>query len=470
MADGAGLLDIVADHQAALTMVLSEAWTPEETLGWLKASEEILAESLGAFEMAHRGFQEANDSLLRMNEDLARQVTERLRAEEVARRAEEDAQRANMAKSEFLSRMSHELRTPLNAVLGFGQLLEMDSLDEEQRESVEQILKAGRHLLELINEVLDISRIETGQMALSVEPVQVDEAVGEAVALIRPLADEHGVKLTMEVHDVGYFLADRQRVKQVLLNLLSNGVKYNRSGGTVSVRCVYGRADEVRIEVGDDGPGIAPEDLSRLFLPFERLGAEATDVEGTGLGLAVSKRLAEAMAGDLDVDSVVGAGSVFGLRLPLAREPEVQLHAIEENASIGSESRTELRNLLYIEDNAPNLRLVERVLGRKEGYRLRWATEGILGLELAREHLPDLILLDVNLPDMSGTEVLRQLSSDARTKGIPVVVISADATRERGRQLLALGASAYLTKPIDIRRLIQVIDEALQGPGRDRPG
>src|SRR5439155_26267997 len=251
---------------------------------------------------------------------VGRDISDRKRSEEAleqaraaAERAMEEAERANRAKSEFLSRMSHELRTPLNAILGFGQLLDLGTLDEEQRESVEQILKGGRHLLDLINGVLDIARIETGRIPLSVEPVAADEVASEVVDLIRPLAAERGVEVRFEDLDVEWIMADRQRVKQVLLNLLSNGVKYNRAGGTVVLRGRRAPGDRVAIEVSDNGPGIAPADVARLFVPFERLGAESTGIEGTGLGLALSKRLAEAMGGTLEVESVAGQGCTFSL-------------------------------------------------------------------------------------------------------------------------------------------------------------
>ncbi len=392
-----------------------------------------------------------------------KQVEEQLhRARNEAERAREEAERANRAKSEFLSRMSHELRTPLNAVLGFGQLLEMDNLNEEQQESVGQILKGGRHLLDLINEVLDIARIEVGRIALSLEPVAVDEAVLGAVDLIRPLATERGVRLGTEIPvSPGYVTADRQRLKQVLLNLLSNAVKYNRPGGSVAVRCVPASGGWARVEVADDGSGIAPEYMSRLFVPFERLGAETSGVEGTGLGLALSKRLVEVMGGTLEVDSAPGRGSTFSVSLPVAEGPESRLERGGTKGLVLAALNGE-GTILHIEDNPANLKLIERILSGLRGVRLLSAMQGSLGLDMARQYRPDVILLDLNLPDMHGQELLGLLRSDPRTRDIPILVISADATSEQLRKLRSAGAKAYLTKPLDVQRFLHVVEEALR--------
>jgi signal transduction histidine kinase len=323
LAAGVGILRMVSEQQEALAMLLSRSWTPDESVRVIKASQELLAECLGPFEMAHRGFQEANASLLQVNADLERQVRERERAEADARAAKDEAERANKAKSAFLARMSHELRTPLNAVLGFGQLLEVDHLSEEQRESVNQILKGGKHLLDLIKDALDIAGIEAGRISLRREPVLVGDAVTDALDLIQPLAADRGITFRAEVPaDFGYVLADRQRMTQVLLNLFSNADKYNRPNGVVTIGCRSGPTDWARIEVGDDGPGIAPQDMSRLFVPFERLGADGSGVEGTGLGLALSLDLARAMGGQLGVDSAPGEGSTFWFALPMASDDE----------------------------------------------------------------------------------------------------------------------------------------------------
>jgi PAS domain S-box-containing protein len=398
---------------------------------------------------------------------IATDITERKRAEEAAHRAKDEAERTNQAKSEFLSRMSHELRTPLNAILGFAQLLEMDHLDAGQIEGVQQILKGGKHLLDLINEVLDISRIEAGRLSLSPEPIRVTEVLGEALDLVRPIAAERSVRLEGAVPEAGHFhvLADRQRLKQVLLNLLANAVKYNREGGSVWVFCEEASEaskDLLRISVKDTGRGIRPEDIERLFAPFDRLGAEQTGVQGTGLGLALSKRLIEAMGGTVDVESAPGEGSTFSIELPLVEPPVVQFERMGEVDPAPASVLGEAATLLYVEDNLSNLRLIERILANRPQVKLLSAMQGRLGLDLARQHRPDLILLDLHLPDMSGEEVLHQLREDPRTRAIAVVVISADATPGQVSRLIDAGALAYLTKPLDVRRFLEVIDATLR--------
>ena len=384
------------------------------------------------------------------------------------REAQEAAEAANRAKSEFLSRMSHELRTPLNAILGFGQLLELDELGSDQREAVGQILKGGRHLLDLINEILDISRIETGNLALSPEAVSVADAVADVVTLMRPVADEHGVDLRSDFgagHSLSgaHVLADRQRVKQILLNLVANAVKYNREAGQVVVAVESAEAGALRISVTDTGPGIRAEDQARLFTPFERLGAEATGVEGSGVGLALCRRLAEAMHGSVGMRSDFGQGSCFWVELPLTEGPVERyerLHGSFRDDAVADEVGLERRpTVLYIEDNLSNLKLIERLLVHSGDVVLVPAMQGRLGLALAREHQPDVILLDLHLPDMRGDQVLTHLRGDPATADIPVVVLSADATPGQAERLLASGAAAYLTKPLDVRQLLDVLSE-----------
>jgi len=389
---------------------------------------------------------------LALVEDRTRQLEE----------ARAEAERASRAKSEFLSRMSHELRTPLNAILGFGQVLEFERLEADQRESVGYILKAGRHLLGLIDEVLDIARIEAGRLSLSLEPVQVKQVVDEARSMIRPLAAERNIRLQVEVPEDAdrYVLADRQRLKQVLLNLLSNAVKYNREGGEVIFSWEEAPGGRVRFAVADAGPGIPPEKVAQLFTPFERLGVEETGVEGTGLGLALSKALMEAMGGTMGVESAVGKGSVFWFELPQAEGPEAGVVREEEGVSALPPLRAG-STVLYVEDNLSNLRLIEHLLARRPGVKVLSAMQGRLGLDLAREHRPSLILLDLHLPDVPGIEVLRRLREDPRTREIPVVVISADASPGQHHRLLAAGAQDYLTKPIDVRKFLAIVDQTL---------
>lgn len=400
--------------------------------------------------------------LQRHAEELEQRVAQRTTELQEAVQA---ADRANQAKSEFLSRMSHELRTPLNAILGFAQLLEMDSLTPEQRESVGHVLKAGRHLLELINEVLDLARIEAGRLPISVEPVSLQTVVQESLDLVMLQATEANIEIHADAvssHDL-YVLADHQRLKQVLLNLLANAIKYNRNGGTVTVSGRQIPQDRIRIAVTDTGVGIAPERLARLFTPFERLGVEQTGVEGTGLGLTLSKRLVEAMGGTLGVESTAGRGSTFWVELPRAEDLPDRLERMSRSAPPRAElmASSKARVVLYIEDNLSNLKLLQRLLAHRPEVKLLPAMQGRMGLDLAREHQPDLILLDLHLPDMLGDEVLWKLQATPETSRIPVVVISADATAGQIDRLLAAGARAYLTKPLDVKKCLDLLDEIL---------
>ncbi|HEY9227224.1 MAG TPA: PAS domain S-box protein, partial [Gemmatimonadaceae bacterium] len=394
-----------------------------------------------------------------------RDVTERREAEEALRRAREVAEAASRAKSEFLSRMSHELRTPLNAILGFGQLMELEATSAIQRENADHVLKAGRHLLSLINEVLDITGIEAGRLRLSAEPVRVADAVREVFDLIGPLATARSIELGIEP-TVGerYVQADRQRLKQILLNLIANAVKYNREGGRAIVGCVDGPADSLRIVVADTGAGIHADKIGRLFTPFDRLGAEQQGVEGTGLGLALSKRLAEAMKGTIGVESQVGTGSEFWLELPKAEGQLERLHRLElESGAIDAAPATRRRvsKILYVEDNLSNLTLIQRVLARRRDVELIPCMQGGLALELARIHRPALVLLDLHLPDMSGEMVLSQLRQAGDCRDIPVIVLSADATQNQINRLLSSGVHAYITKPLDVKPFIETVDEIL---------
>jgi PAS domain S-box-containing protein len=410
-----------------------------------------------------------------------RDVTERKHAEEalreatqVAERARADAERANLAKSEFLSRMSHELRTPMNSILGFGQVLARAELRADQQKHVQHILKAGRHLLRLINEVLEIARIEAGRQSFSLEPVHVGTVIQEAIGLVRPMSEQYDVEVE-EGPGSGrdsFVHADRQRLTQVLLNLLSNAIKYNRAGGTVRLTCEEGDLAEdgepqVWLRVEDTGRGIPEARVHQLFTPFARLGAEQTEVEGTGLGLALSLRLAEAMGGTLELERSGAEGSVFRLGLHGAAHPLRRAEDSGMPAAAAEDAEHGMAQLLYIEDNLANLDLVETFLSTRPGWRLVPALQGRIGVELAREHRPDLVLLDLHLPDIGGEEVLRRLRADPRTAGIPVVIISADATRDSLERLRAAGADAYLTKPLDLDDFLATLETHLPtGGGR----
>ena len=408
---------------------------------------------------------EAQNSVERLAVALEERVIERTgeleEANQELRKAKEVAELANRAKSEFLSRMSHELRTPLNAILGFGQLLETSTLSPDDDESVQQILKGGRHLLDLINEVLDIARIESRRMSFSVEPVSVDDVLREVIDLILPLAAERGIELRMDSSDPARFvLADRQRLKQVMLNLVANAVKFNCEGGSVAVFCHHDNPGHLSIWVTDTGPGIAPEDRDRLFFPFDRLGVERAGVEGTGLGLALTKALIEGMNGSIGVESELGRGSTFWVSLPRADAPDTR---DEREPLSGRPVPLSLRGrtVLYIEDNPSNHTLMERVLADGLDVRLLTAMQGRMGFDLAQEHSPDLIVLDLHLPDISGEEVLSRLREDPATLETPVIVMSADGSPGQIGRLMSAGASGFLPKPLDLKLFLEAVAEVL---------
>jgi signal transduction histidine kinase/CheY-like chemotaxis protein len=372
---------------------------------------------------------------------------------------------ANEAKNEFLSRMSHELRTPLAAIMGFGELLMLSDLPEEKQRWVSQVFKASQHLLSLINEVLDLSQIESGQLSISPEPVPLTRVLEEALDLMRPVAESRGVAVhpPPTLARSSYLFADEQRLKQVLINLISNAIKYNRDGGDVRIAIDGVDSDRLRIAVEDTGDGIDEESQAKLFVPFERLSAAADGVEGTGLGLALSRTLVEAMGGSIGVESKPGVGSRFWIELARGEPAAVEAPTSEEHPLLAERTYARERTLLYIEDTIANVRLIEEILQSRPSIRLIPAMMGQLGLELAREHDPDLILLDLHLPDLNGEEVLAQLRADERTRDIPVIILTADATRRQLAALLAAGARDYLTKPIRVRGLLEVLDDFLDG-------
>ena len=392
-------------------------------------------------------------------------ITEQLRFQE-AERGRQLAESANRAKSDFLSRMSHELRTPLNAMLGFAQLLDLDRqprLATHQQGWVGQILQAGWHLLEMINDTLDLSRIEAGMLRLVLVPVALEPLVAHCVAMVGSAAQQRGI--TLQVHiadDASHALGDETRLKQVMLNLLSNAVKYNVAGGRVVVRSRRLDAQTLEIRVLDTGLGLDDAQMAELFQPFNRLGREHSDTEGTGIGLVISRRLAELMGGTLDAESVPGEGATFVLRLPLARLPAPKPGISPAPADDSDRYRYRHRTVHYVEDNETNVEVMRGILAQRPQVTLEVSTLGLDGLTAIRSHRPDLILLDMHLPDVDGLELLRQLQRDPACADIPIVVVSADATPTRIAEALAAGARHYLTKPLNLASFLGVLDDMLE--------
>jgi signal transduction histidine kinase/AmiR/NasT family two-component response regulator len=385
--------------------------------------------------------------------------------------ARDTAVQATQAKNTFLSSTSHELRTPLNSILGFAQLLQMSQLSDEDSDGVTRILGGGRHLLALINELIDIARIESGDLSLSVEPVLVRPLIEEAGQLMAPIAAERSIRIIQDcAHPALAARADRQRLSQVLVNLISNAVKYNHRDGSITISCRAEGTGQATIVVTDTGPGLSPENIERIFTPFERLGDEETAVEGTGIGLPLARSLTEAMGGQLTASSVQGQGAAFTVSLPRApdlvhvpapgRPPEPL--AAGPRAPAGASM-----SVLYVEDNPANVEVVSRFLHARPDARLTSAATGRAGLECAARDLPDIILLDLHLPDLHGDDVLSELRADPATAAIPVVVLSADASRGVIRRLLDGGALAYLTKPIELAELGELLDTfGARAPGQ----
>ena len=394
-------------------------------------------------------------------------ITEQVLRETALRQAKQEAEQANQAKSEFLSSMSHELRTPMNAILGFAQLLQLRrELTTEQQQDVAEILKAGRHLLELINEVLDLSRIEAGALSLSLEPVLCCEAIDESLALLQPMAEHHGILLREDPRKVCFvwFQADRTRLKQVLVNLISNAIKYNRPHGSVTLRMVSGSPGFARIEVSDTGYGIDEALLPLLFQPFQRLDAATRGIEGTGIGLAICKRLVESMGGTLGVESSPDIGSTFWLELPRIEPATPAAAHLTEMASPALPASMAAATLLYVEDNPANLRLVEQIVATRPHWRLLSASTPEIGLELIEVHANtlDVILLDIDLPGMNGYQMLKRLQDEPRTAAIPVLALSANAMPNDIRRGLAAGFLDYLVKPIEVPEFLRILDGLLE--------
>jgi CheY-like chemotaxis protein/anti-sigma regulatory factor (Ser/Thr protein kinase) len=404
----------------------------------------------------------------------ARDVTERKRFELTLQETNVElgsaiaaADKANLAKSNFLSSMSHELRTPLNAILGFAQLMESDSPlpTPSQKASIDQILQAGWYLLELINEILDLALIESGKFSISREPVSLDEIMVECQSMIEPQAKKRGIRMSFPRFAEPCFVsADRTRVKQIVINLLSNAIKYNQADGAVVVECTASPPDNIRISIRDTGAGLPPEKLAQLFQPFNRLGQEASAEEGTGIGLVVTKRLVELMGGMIGVESTVGVGSVFWAELNSAAAPSVTHDASEPAAfaQMQVKSGAPLRTLLYVEDNPANLKLVEQLIARRQDMRLLTAVNATLGIALARAAQPEVILMDINLPGMSGTEAMQLLHNDPATAHIPILALSANAIPHDIERGLEAGFFRYLTKPIKVNEFMEALDVALE--------
>ncbi len=402
----------------------------------------------------------------------ARDITERIILDKVLQdnnaeleSAKFMAEKANLAKSIFLSNMSHELRTPLNAILGFTQLLEAGSPPPTSAQVVrlQQINKAGWYLLELINEILDLALIESGRLSLSREPVSLNDILHECHGMIESQAQQRSIKLIFPQFDIPYFVsADRTRVKQVLTNLLTNAIKYNRIRGTVEVKCTS-TPDRVRVSIRDSGAGLAPEKLVQLFQPFNRLGQENGSEEGTGIGLVVAKQLVELMTGTIGVKSTVGVGSEFWIELIRDVTPQlVARNIIPTKFLLQAQGTAAMRTLLYVEDNPANLMLVEQIIAEQPHVHILSARDGKRGIALARAHLPDVILMDINLPGISGIEAMNILRNDPATKHIPVIALSANAILLDIEKGLEAGFFRYITKPIKINEFLKALDDALK--------
>ena len=377
------------------------------------------------------------------------------------------AEKANMAKTEFLSNMSHELRTPLNAVLGFAQLMETATPKPTptQKMSIEQILKGGWYLLHLINEILDLALIESGKLTMAQETIDLSETLHDCHLMITPQAEARNITLNFPVDATHLYIdGDRTRLKQVMINLLSNAVKYNREGGTITVTCETTADHGIRISVSDTGLGLTPILIKQLFQPFSRLGQEASGTEGTGIGLVVTKQLVELMGGVIGVGSDVGVGSTFWFELPRSVEAENPIDGAYDSItaeSILSTFGSMQRTLLYVEDNLANLNLVEQLIERRTDLKLLTATDGYSGVQTACEHLPDLILMDINLPGINGLEALKLLQANPATAHIPVIALSANAIPHDIELGLKAGFLRYLTKPIRINEFMDALDFTL---------
>lgn len=402
-------------------------------------------------------------------------ITDRIEYEKTLISAKIEAEFANRTKSEFLSRMSHELRTPMNAILGFAQLLEMQLVEGDLKNNAHEIVHAGKHLLELINEVLDLSHIESGELKLSLKPIRLDYLIEECLSLISPLAEQRHIRIVENIIPQAEDIivhSDATRLKQVILNLLSNAVKYNHDSGTVKLDIHHRDSSTIRLTIEDTGPGLSADQQMHLFQAFDRLGAEYSSVEGTGIGLIISKRLIEIMGGSIGVESTPGKGSIFWIEIALntsTQDVSYSRTKVSEESSKPTPLCTEnQQSLLYIEDNPANLHLVEEIISMHSNFKLLCASRPHLGLELATAHQPDLILLDIGLPDMDGYEVLKRLHKNPLTSDIPVIAVTAHAMPDHKANIQQAGFDGYLPKPIDITDLLKTISRYMK-TATDKP-
>ena len=425
------------------------------------------ADEIGSLGKSFDGMRESLKKLItdlnEMNTELEQRVEERT-LELIE--AKDKAEAANTAKSQFLSSMSHELRTPLNSILGFSQLMETDTTEPlkiTQKENIFEIQKSGRLLLELINEVLDLTKIESGKTSMSIENISIKQIIIEVFSLMEPMAEKHGItiinKTTMN-EDI-YVLVDFTRIKQVLINLISNAIKYNRQSGSVTVSIENSNEKTVRLSVEDTGKGIPEENLPFIFEPFNRLGAETLNIEGTGIGLTITKKLMKLMGGKIEAESEVGKGSRFLIDMKAAEKPDKKTTEQVSSRPQIEEKTGMKQTILYIEDNPANLKLVERILSRRPNIRLLFSPEAKSGIELAVDHKPDLILMDINLPGMNGYEALNELRALDETNKIPVIAVSANAMDHDVKRGKNAGFKDYITKPIDIKIFLEAVDNTL---------
>jgi PAS domain S-box-containing protein len=467
---------VIADQGAAASAFSSLPRGHPEIRSFMSIPIYIGPELVGTFALANRqdGYDENLIEFLRpftATYGVIINSQRMLDMEEINRknlvRAKRRADQANRAKSEFLASMSHELRTPLNAIQGFGQLLENDSgLDDEQQDNVLEILNASRHLLTLINEVLDLAKVESGKLELSLEVIPVHDLLEETLTLVRHSAHSRNIKLHIKDSAGAQVTADRTRLKQALLNLVSNAVKYNRVDGDVVISTRRHDDNWIDIRVSDTGQGIAPSRIKELFQPFNRLGAELSHIEGTGIGLALTHRLLDLMGGSVGVESQVDVGSTFWLRLPFGENGDTVITSASpvlqpDSLSVaGGEENT--RTVLYIEDNPANLKLIARILQRYDGARLLTTSSGMEGVAMAKDQQPDIVLLDINLPDTDGYSVLRSLKASDDTADIPVIALTANAMHSQVCRGKHAGFDEYLTKPISVDELLTTLDKYLR--------